>query len=115
MSGTNGGSDTMAMTVVDMSRGPVLEPGVEKGVHIIFHPAEVEADPGPGFVPTPEELKGAAFAIGDAKPTDVIVYRGKPWHMVNHELLKHPEVHTSHPETVLELRVEQQKAVWWSE
>jgi hypothetical protein len=105
----------MAMTVVESSRGPVLEPGVEKGVHIIFYPAEVEADPGPEIVPTHEELRGAAYAIGDAKPTDVIVYKGKPWHMVNHELLKHPEVHTSHPETVLELLVEREKAVWWSE
>jgi hypothetical protein len=105
----------MAMTVVDLSRGPALEPDVEKGVHIIFHPAEVETDPGPHVLPSPQELKQAAFAIGNAKPTDVIVFRGKPWHMIDHELLKHPEVHVAHPETVLELHVGREKAVWWSE
>ena len=105
----------MGMTVVNLSRGPVLQPGVEQGVHIIFHPAEVEVDPGPDVLPTEGELEAAAAAIGNAEPTDVIVYRGKPWHMVGHKLLKHPEVHVNHDETVLKLRVEKQKAVWWSE
>jgi hypothetical protein len=35
--------------------------------------------------------------------------------MVGGQLLKHPEVHVNHGETVLKLIVEHQKAVWWSE
>ena len=105
----------MGVTVVGMSRGPVIQPGVEKGVHVIFYPAEVEVDPGPHVLPTTAELADAARAIGDAEVTDVIVFKGKPWHMVDHQLLKHPEVHTTNPETVLQLRVEAEKGVWWSE
>ena len=105
----------MGVNVVNVSRGPALEPGVEKGVHIIFIPPEVEADPGPRGLPNQGDLEAVAMAVPNAAVTDVIVYRGKPWHKVGRTLEKHPQVHTTHPETVLELRVEQQKAVWWSE
>jgi hypothetical protein len=100
---------------VEYSRGPVLEEGVDRGVHIIFIPPDVEADPGPNVFPSQAELDAAAISVPNAKATDVIVFKGKPWHMVNRRLEKHPQVHTRHPETVLELLVERQKAVWWSE
>lgn len=105
----------MPVNVGNLSRGPVLEAGVDQGVHIIFIPPEVAADPGPSMPTSPEELEGVALSLPDAKATDVIVYRGKPWHKVGRTLEKHPEVHASHRETVLEVRVERQKAVWWSE
>ena len=104
----------MAVTVVSYS-GPAIEPGIEKAVHIIFIPPEVQADPGPNELPTQQELDEAAITVPDAKQTDVIVFKGKPWHMVNHKLEKHPGVHDVHLGTVLELIVERQKAVWWSE
>ena len=104
----------MPVNVVSYS-GPVIAPGIEKAVHIIFIPPEVEADPGPNVLPTQQELDAAALTVPDAKETDVIVFKGKPWHMVNRKLEKHPEVHAAHQGTVLELVVERQKAVWWSE
>jgi hypothetical protein len=100
---------------LEYSRGPRLEEGVDQGVHIIFIPPAVEADPGPNVLPSQAELDAAALSIPHAKATDVIVFKGKPWHMVNRRLEKHPEVHTRHPETVLKVLVERQKAVWWSE
>jgi len=104
----------MAMSV-DYSRGPVLEEGVDQGVHIIFLPPEVEADPGPTVLPSQAELDAAALSVPNARPTDIVVFRGKPWHKVHGRLEKHPEVHVRFPETILELRVQEQKAVWWSE
>ena len=104
----------MAVSVGSYS-GPVIEPGIEKAVHIIFIPPEVEADPGPNVFPTEQQLAEAALTVPDAKQTDVIVFKGKPWHMVNRKLEKHPHVHDAHPGTVLELIVDRQKAVWWSE
>jgi hypothetical protein len=105
----------MAMVEANLSRGPKLEPGVDKGVHIIFVPPEVAADPGPDVPPSQKQLDLVAISVPNAKETDVIVFAGKPWHLVNHKLEKHPEVHTKYRQTVLELHVEREKAVWWSE
>ena len=73
----------MGMTGVDLSRGPVTQPGVERGVHIIFHPAEVEVDPGPNVAADCRRARGGR--VGDrerrADRRDQC-YRGKPWHMV---------------------------------
>jgi len=107
----------MAQTLT-LSRGPNLTPGIDKGVHIIFYPPE-----GPGPEPSPEDLDAAASAINLAAsasgqhvaPTDVVVIRDRPYHMVGGELKKHPEVHHDHPETMLDLKVEIQQGVWWSE
>ena len=106
----------MAATVKELSTGPSLVK-VEQGVHIIFRPPEVERDPGPDVLPSPEELDALAAAIGeDAAVTDVVVYKGKPWHMVHGRPRKHPEVHRDFPQTVLKLVIERgEKAVWWSE
>jgi hypothetical protein len=105
----------MTSAVVTLSTGPRLAKE-EQGVHIIFFPPEVEPDPGPDVLPSQEELDAVADAIGNVAVTDVIVFRGKPWHMVNRCLRKHPEVHTEFQQTVLKLLIERgEKAVWWSE
>jgi hypothetical protein len=107
--------DIVAMAGVNQSKGPVLEPGVDKGVHIIFHPPDGKVDPDSYVPPTQAERDAVAKAHPDATPTDVIVYKGKPWHRVNDTLEKHPEVHVKYPQTILTLVVERQKGVWWSE
>jgi len=92
------------------SQGPDLH--VEKGVHIIFvHPDAEVAGPDP----TPQERAEAAAAVGNVLKTDVIVFRGRPWHKIGTELFPHPEVHDIDAATVLDLRVGRDKAVWWSE
>jgi hypothetical protein len=107
--------ETLMEAIVEYSRGPVLEPGVDQGVHIIFIPPDVEVDPGPNVLPSQAELDAAAISVPSAKATDVIVFKGRPWHLVRGRLEKHPEVHGTHPETVLKVAVEHQKVVWWSE
>lgn len=104
-----------------LAGGPRLEAGIDKGVHLIFYPPN-EAAPGAQHPPSDQELEALARALTaaqkEASPiqeTDVIVFRGLPWHMVNGKLKKHPQVHHDHPHTVLELKVEVQRGVWWSE
>jgi hypothetical protein len=104
-------------TAFTLSRGPELEPGIDKGVHIIFYPPE-----GPGPMPTNDEFavieRTLALAEKESGPileTDVIVIRELPYHRVNGKLKKHPEVHHEHPHTVLDLKVELERGVWWSE
>ena len=95
-----------------LSSGPVLRPGIEKSVHIIFVPPEVEA---PSDATT-DELVSVPAAIGPVQLTDVIVFRGRPWHVVNGRLEKHPEVHETVRETVLDISIDRrEQVVWWSE
>jgi hypothetical protein len=93
-----------------MSQGPELH--VEKAIHIIFVPPDVQPA---GADPTPPELADAAETVGNVQKTDVVVFRGRPWHKVGTELFAHPAVHEIDAATVLELRVGRDKAVWWSE
>jgi hypothetical protein len=92
------------------SQGPDLH--VEKGVHIIFVQQDAEVA---GPDPTPEERAEAAVAVGTVQKTDVIVFRGRPWHKIGNELFPHPDVHDIDAATILDLRVGRDKAVWWSE
>ena len=105
----------MPVGVMNFSTGPKLERH-EQGVHIIFVPPDVQPDPGPGVVPNPQELDDVSAAVGDVAVTDVIVFRGKPWHKVQGRLREHPDVHTKFQQTVLKLLIERgETAVWWSE
>jgi hypothetical protein len=100
---------TMAVT---LSTGPVLRPGIEKAVHIIFVPPDVEA---PSDA-TEEERVSVATTVGPVQETDVIVFRGRPWHVVKGRLEKHPDVHTLSPATILDISVDRrEQVVWWSE
>jgi len=95
------------------SRGPVVDEGVERSVHLIFYP---EGEwPGSDAEPEEMELAMVAAEVGDVEPTDVIIYRRRPWHKVGAQLHRHPQVHHEFPQTVLTLRVELDRAVWWSE
>ena len=99
-------------TAVTLSSGPVLRPGIDKAVHIIFVPPEVEAP----SEATEDERLSVAAAVGPVQVTDVIVFRGRPWHVVNGRLEEHPEVHTKFPNTILDISVDRrEQAVWWSE
>jgi len=64
-------------TAVTLSSGPVLRPGIDKAVHIIFVPPEVEAP----SEATEDERLSVAAAVGPVQVTDVIVFRGRPWHV----------------------------------
>jgi hypothetical protein len=100
--------------ILTLSTGPDLA-AEERGVHIIFVPDDLVSCGSPGN-PTDDELKQVAQHIGYPAPTDVIVFGGRPWHFAQGLLKKHPEVHTSNPETVLKLdRRTHDRAVWWSE
>jgi hypothetical protein len=105
----------MATADLKLSKGPTLEPGVDQGVHIIFVPPEVAGDPGTDVPPSQKQLDVVGDAVASAKETDVIVFAGRPWHLVNHKLEKHPEVHIKYPDSVLKVRVSVERAVWWSE
>jgi len=97
-----------------LSAGPVLA-AEERGVHIIFVPDGAVSCGSPGN-PTEDELKEVAKLVGFPAPTDIIVFCGNPFHFAGGKLKKHPEVHTSNPETVLKLdRRTHDRAVWWSE
>jgi hypothetical protein len=103
------------MTVA-LSTGPVLA-AEERGVHIIFVSEDTVPCGSPGN-PTEQELKLVAQPqyIGFPAPTDIIVFCGLPWHFAGGKLKKHPDVHTSNPETVLKLdRRTRDRPVWWSE
>ena len=91
--------------------GPPLDKERERGVHIIF----VARDRSIQQAPSRNELDIVAKNVGQANKTDVVVFAGKPWHLVNGKLRKHPEVHHDFPDTVLHLRTGIDSAVWWSE
>jgi hypothetical protein len=93
-----------------LSHGPDLH--VEKGVHIIFVGPDVQS---PGPPATGTELLEIAAAVGTVQKTDVIVFRGLPYHKVGDVVFDHAAAHAADPETILELRVGRDKAVWWSE
>ena len=98
---------------LELSRGPVIDSSVERAVHVIFYP---EGEwPGSDVMPTSGEREIVAGQVGDVQPTDVIIYRRRPWHKVDGALREHPQVHHDYPHTVLTLRVEMDRAVWWSE
>lgn len=63
-------------------------------------------------------LADVAKHIGNAAPTDIVVFNRRPYHFagpLNHkELHPHPAVHLSHPETVLVLKPGEE-AVWTSD
>jgi hypothetical protein len=106
----------MAMVKDNTSSGPKLGAG-EKGVHITL----LGADLAPGEIvdgqPTPRGLQQAEKHVGSPAPTDVFVLVGQPWHFAGKPgaLKAHPKVHEDFPETILHLKVGQEKAVWWSE
>jgi hypothetical protein len=100
---------------IELSRGPQVDTEVEKGVHILFYPTDLPPDPDPNIPVSPSDLAVVSANIGTVQRTDVVIFRGKPWHQVNGELKKHPEVHLDFPDTILSVRAGVEKAVWWSE
>ncbi|HJZ77472.1 MAG TPA: hypothetical protein VKE51_37340 [Vicinamibacterales bacterium] len=106
----------MAETATQTSAGPESRTTGDVPVHIIF----VEPTEAIGTVsskgPSDQQLDEAAKQCATARPTDIVVFGGKPWHCVGKKLHEHPHVHDTHPETILTLSYDQkQKAVWWSE
>jgi hypothetical protein len=97
----------------------------EKHVHIIYVPDEVIL----------AEMRVTAFGerqagtitlahvakhIGQAAPTDIVVFNKEPYHFAGRppgqpmQLRRHPQVHHDFPETILVIKPNEQ-AVWWSE
>jgi hypothetical protein len=100
---------------ITLSVGPKLVNG-EKGVHIIYVSAEMLAGEAGGGQGTTVALQQVAKLVGNPAVTDVVVFAGEPWHVVNHELKAHPQVHKDYPETVLRIhRLRDETVVWWSE
>jgi hypothetical protein len=88
----------------------------EQGVLIIHLDPAVAASEIHNGQPTPLGLQLAGQQVGMTKPTDVIVFAARPWHVagVPSALRPHPQVHIDHPETILRLRVGKDTACWWS-
>lgn len=104
----------MVVTAASLSRGPKLVHG-EKGVHII-HLVTDSSDSGAGGAPPAKPgAPPVTKNIGMPAPTDILVYDHKPWHYVAGAMRDHPKVHHEYPETILKVKVEKEKAVWWSE
>jgi len=101
------------ITTAPPSAGPKRQAN-DVPVHII---KLVEDPPQPGPPGgLPPGLGEAARHVGKPAVTDVIVFAHRPWHCVNGQLMPHPEVHTTHPETVLKVSLgKKERAVWWSE
>lgn len=100
---------------VALSRGPQIDAETEVGVHVIFYPPHLPPDPDPNIPVSASDLEVVSANVGTVARTDVVIFRGKPWHQVDGVLRKHPEVHHEFPDTVLPVRVGVEKAVWWSE
>jgi hypothetical protein len=96
--------------------GPALDPRTELGVHIIKLPSRAAVAATLGCDPShPDVLAAAAKLTGPARKADIIVFDGKPWHMVNAVLLPHPQAHLIDKETVLKVSfAAQQRVTWWS-
>ena len=100
---------------LDLADGPILD-DTELGVHIINVPEWC----GQGKT-GPAEMSQVATYIGRPEPTDIVVYKRKPWHSAGlpghkKQPLAHPKVHDDYRETVLVIsRNKEHKVVWWSE
>ncbi len=106
----------MSIAGIIRSSGPEREVNVTP-VHIVLIEEPISiCDDG---TPTAIGLAMVHKHIGghDAlSPTDVVVFNGRPWHMVCGIPKHHPEVHVTSPETVLRLsRKAGERASWWSE
>ena len=111
--------------VLNLSEGPQLS-DTEVGVHIIYVPlalilAELRLDAAGAAPVGTVALSQVARHIGNALPTDIVVFDNQPWHFAGlpghpRSLQAHPMAHQKFHDTVLVLsRNAEQKAVWWSE
>jgi hypothetical protein len=117
-------SSPYTSNALNLSDGPELGDN-ELGVHIIHVPLEfileqrrLSMAAGPvGTV----SLSEVARYIGQAEPTDIIVFDRQPLHFVGRpghakELRCHPQVHKDFRDSVLLVeRAQNQSVVWWSE
>ena len=101
----------MVVTTANLSSGPKLDKGIDKGVHIIRLVADTGGAAGG---PPPGGGPHAAKNIV-ASPTDILVFDHQPWHFVNDQVVSHDTAHHDYPETILRVRAEKERAVWWSE
>ena len=117
-------SSPYTSNALNLSDGPELGDN-ELGVHIIHVPLEFILEQrrlsmagGPvGTV----SLSEVARYIGQAEPTDIVVFDRQPLHFVGRpghakELRCHPQVHKDFRDSVLLVeRAQNQSVVWWSE
>ena len=117
-------SSPYTSNALNLSDGPELGDN-ELGVHIIHVPLEfileqrrLSMASGPvGTV----SLSEVARYIGQAEPTDIVVFDRQPLHFVGRpghakELRCHPQVHKDFRDSVLLVeRAQNQSVVWWSE
>src|SRR3954465_14210139 len=105
--------------------GPTLS-DTELGVHIMYVTVESVLGPaqaaslGTGAVGA-ATLSQVGAQVGQALPTDIVVFAGQPYHMAGlpghkREPHVHPKVHDDFPETILVISISKaQTAVWWRE
>jgi hypothetical protein len=98
------------------SSGPAFELKV-KPVQIVFIEEAIEigsdGEPTAIGVAAVHDHIGGPDALGR---TDVVVFNGQPWHMVDGTPKSHPKVHIDFPDTILNLSVTGgERACWWSQ
>jgi len=102
-------SSQSTSTALDLADGPTLA-DTELGVHLIYVPESCARD-----------LSEIMGCVGNPDPTDVVVWRGHPYHCAGlsghkKEPRSHPQVHVDFPQTVLVVTAaKNQSVVWWSE
>jgi len=108
-------SSPITSDALNLSDGPDLLDN-ELGVHIIYVP-----DSRGGGQTGAAALSQIASQIGKPDPTDIVVYKGQPFHSAGlpghkKEPKGHPQVHVDFPGTILVISIDPpQSAVWWSE
>ena len=95
----------MVVTTANLSSGPKLDKGIDKGVHIIRLVADTGGAAGG---PPPGGGPHAAKNIV-ASPTDILVFDHQPWHFVNDQVVSHDTAHHDYPETILRVRAEKER------